>query len=67
MLDKYLNVDWEANGKNITTRGGQYLGTATTPELAKVMASTTRVLRLLLSLHKDEKRVRDEIARILAE
>ncbi len=58
---KITSYDWIVSEKTITTKGGVYVGTAKTIECAKVMAASTRLLKLIQEEAKKNPRIEKQI------
>ena len=56
---------WEANGKNVTTKGGVFVAVAAKREHAKMLAAAPKLVSLLLELHPNDENVRKAVEEIL--
>lgn len=65
ITEKITKGDWERSGKNIQTRGGTFIGCATSPENADIMKAGPGLLTLLLELHGEETAILTKIVSIL--
>lgn len=57
--------DWIINGKDITSRGGVYVGSAKTVSDAKAMALGPKLLEWIEANHKDDVNVKQQIEELL--
>jgi hypothetical protein len=65
MLKKVTQGNWETSQNTIVTQGGTYIGTASTEENAKFMASSPKLLQLLKKYHPDHTQLEKEVNEIL--
>lgn len=66
MLEKLTQSgNWEANNKNIQTKGGIFVGYAAKKEDAKAMAVGPALVKFILELHKDNEEILNKLDEIL--
>lgn len=65
MLKKLTQGEWESVKTRIQTKAGGYIGVASTPENAQMLAASKAIYEFVVNLHKDDPEILKQVNSIL--